>query len=434
MHLSARGFILVALAAVLGIAGLWSSEPALSGWWRLPALMLLLGLTFEGLFMRGQPLAAQVILPPRAFLGREQRAIFAFANRSARALSLQYLPATPAGFEGVGATGIPRSAQAPAHGSAEDALSLLPVRLGPQSWPPLPVRVLGPLRLAWWPVTLPAQQHTLIAPDALGTRVRLRGLGGGARPRAVAGAGAELHQLREYVRGDPLASVDWKATARAGSLVAREFSEDQHLDVLIAIDAGRLSRIRAGRLDRLGLYANLAARLAEIAVLLDDRVGLVVYADRVLASRAPARGLPAIVGVRRALEQLAVQPAESDPTAAAVSVRRLLKHRGLIVLLTDLDDADVAAELARAIRILAPPHLVLVAGVQCGEIGALARREASDWPDPWIALAASEHEAQAAAQRLLLKRLGAPVVAATPERLEQAVFTEYEALRRARRV
>jgi uncharacterized protein (DUF58 family) len=174
--------------------------------------------------------------------------------------------------------------------------------------------------------------------------------------------------------------------------VAREFSEDQHLDVLIAIDAGRLSRIRAGRLDRLGLYANLAARLAEIAVLLDDQVGLVVYADR------------------------------------------LLKHRGLIVLLTDLDDADVAAELARAIRLLAPPHLVLVAGVQSGEIGSLAQREAADWPDPWIALAAREHEAQAAAQRLLLKRLGAPVVAATPERLEQAVFTEYEALRRARRV
>jgi uncharacterized protein (DUF58 family) len=431
VHLSRRAYVLVALAAVLAIAGVWSSEPALQGWWRVPALLLLLGLVFEGLFMRREPLEARVTTASRAFLGREQRAVFAFANQSRRELTLQYLPVTPAGFE---ARQRPRTVRAPARGVAEDSLGLLPVRLGPQSWPALAVRVLGPLGLAWWSLSLETRQHTVIAPDAGRAPVRLRGLSAGRRPRAVAGAGAELHQLRDYVRGDPLASVDWKATARVGALVAREFSEDQHLDVLVAIDAGRLSRIRAGHLDRLGLYANLAARLAEIAVLLDDRVGLVVYADRVLASRAPARGLSAIVGIRRALEQLAVQPAESDPTAAAVSVRRLLKHRGLIVLLTDLDDANVAAELARAIRLLAPPHLVLVAGVQSAEISDLARRVASEWQDPWVALAAAEHEAQASARRLLLRRLGAPVVVATPERLEQAVFREYEALRRARRV
>jgi hypothetical protein len=72
--------------------------------------------------------------------------------------------------------------------------------------------------------------------------------------------------------------------------------------------------------------------------------------------------------------------------------------------------------------------------VQSAEISALARRAAGAWQDPWVALAAGEHERQASAQRLLLRRLGAPVVAATPERLEQAVFREYEALRRARRV
>ena len=431
MHLSGRAYVVVSLTALLAIAGIWSSEPALSGWWRLPALLLLLGLTFEGLFIRRRPLAARIMTAPRAFLGREQRATFAFTNHSGRELALQYLPVTPSGFE---APPEPRSVRSPAHGTAEDSLSLLPVRLGPQSWPAVPVRVLGPLGLAWWSLALQAQAHTVVAPDALRTPVRLRGLTTGARPRAIAGAGAELHQLRDYVRGDPLSSIDWKASARTGSLIAREFSEDQHLEVLVAIDAGRLSRIRAGQLDRLGLYANLAARLAEIAVQLDDRVGLVVYADRVLITSAPARGLAAIIGMRRALEQLAVLSAESDPTAAAISIRRLLKHRGLIVLLTDLDDASVAAELARAVRLLAPPHLVLVAGVQSGEIGALARREARDWQDPWIALAASEHEAQASAQRLLLKRLGAPVVAAAAERLEQAVFAEYQALRRSRRV
>jgi hypothetical protein len=54
--------------------------------------------------------------------------------------------------------------------------------------------------------------------------------------------------------------------------------------------------------------------------------------------------------------------------------------------------------------------------------------------DPWIALAATEHEVRAAAQRSLLRRLGAPVVAASVERLEQAVFAQYETLRRSRRV
>ncbi|MFX9089562.1 DUF58 domain-containing protein, partial [Acinetobacter baumannii] len=80
-----------------------------------------------------------------------------------------------------------------------------------------------------------------------------------------------------YVQGDPPARIDWKATARARRLVTREFSEDQHLDVLVAIDAGRFSTVRAGHLDRFGLYANVASRFAEVVTPNDDRIGLVVF-------------------------------------------------------------------------------------------------------------------------------------------------------------
>ena len=68
------------------------------------------------------------------------------------------------------------------------------------------------------------------------------------------------------------------------------------------------------------------------------------------------------------------------------------------------------------------------------EISELARREAHDWNDPWVALAAQEHEARAESQRALLRRLGAPVIAATEELLEQKVLAEYESLRRSRRI
>lgn len=431
MHLARRAYLLAFLTAVLAIAAIWSDERDFAALWRVVAALLLLGLALEGLLMHRARLRVGLATASRAYLGQSQPAAFVFENGAAAPQQVRYAPAAPAGFE----TAAPvRRVTVPAHGVVHDPLVLLAVRLGPQQWPALPARLLGRLRLAWWNTALQPEGRVVVAPDTLRTPLRPRGMGGGARPRRVAGAGAELHQLRAYVRGDPLARIDWKATARAGALVTREFSEDQHLDILIAIDAGRFSSVHVGRLDRFGLYANLAARFAQVVTHHDDRVGLVVYADRTLASLAPARGLAAVARLRRTLEHLSVQQAESDAVAAAVSMRGLLKHRGLIVLLTDLDDANVADQLARAVRLLAPPHLVVVAGVRSGEISELTRRESYGWRDPWIALAAAEHEARAAAQRAYLRRLGAPVVAAPVERLEQEVFAQYESLRRSRRV
>jgi uncharacterized protein (DUF58 family) len=433
MHFAQRAYILIMLTAVLAVAGTWSSDPGFSDLWRIPATLLLVGLTVEGLFIRNVSVTADIETAPRAFLGREQSAAFAFHNGSSRAVSVEYAPVMPVGVEPVGTT--TRRVVTPAGGVERDPFTLLAVRLGPQTWPVVPARLLGPLGLAWWSHDLHPSMRIAVAPDTLRTvRDRPRGNPAGARPRRVIGAGAELHQLRGYVEGDPLARIDWKATARARRLVTREFSEDQHLDVLVAIDAGRFSRVRAGRLDRFGLYANVAARFAEIVTPNDDRIGMIVFADRPLAVCAPDRGLPAVTRIRRTLEQLSVQSAESDPLAAAVRIRGMLKHRGLVVLLTDLDDATVADQLVRAVRLLSPPHLVVVAGVHSPEISDLARSEARDWKDPWVSLAAQEHQARAESQRALLRRLGAPVIAAREEVLEKRVLAEYESLRRSRRI
>jgi len=103
-----------------------------------------------------------------------------------------------------------------------------------------------------------------------------------------------------------------------GALVTREFSEDQHLDILIALDAGRFSRVRAGRLDRFGLYANITARFSQLATANEDRVGLVVFAERPLAVCAPDRGWRAVTRLQATLARCAAQPCESDPLAAAL--------------------------------------------------------------------------------------------------------------------
>ncbi len=433
MHFSQRAYVLIMLTAVLAVAGIWSTDPGFADLWRIPAALLLVGLAIEGLFIRRASVTAQIETAPRAFLGREQSAAYAFHNGTSRAVCVEYAPVTPIGVEPVG--DITRKIITPAGGVERDPFTLLAVRMGPQTWPVVPARLLGPLGLAWWSRDLHPSMRIAVAPDTLvRVRGRPRGNPAGARPRRVIGAGSELHQLRGYVQGDSLARIDWKATARARRLVTREFSEDQHLDVLVAIDAGRLSRVRAGRLDRFGVYANVVARFAEIVIPNDDRIGMIVFADRPLAICPPDRGLPAVTRIRKTLAQLSVQSAESDPLAAAVRIRGMLKHRGLVVLLTDLDDASVADQLVRAVKLLSPPHLVVVAGIHSPEISDLARRTAHDWKDPWISLAAQEHEARAESQRALLRRLGAPVIAATEELLERKVLAEYESLRRSRRI
>ena len=430
MHLAQRAYVLIVITAVTAIAGIWSHDLVLSRGWHIPAVVILAGIAFEAMRVRSSIVGFDVEIPARVYLGRALSASFLVRNGTPRTAVVEFAPRLPEGFEALDPL---RRVVAPPQSVIRDSVTLLPIKLGRQSWPVMPGRLLGPLGIAWWPVDLRSSPDVTVAPDTLRVaRVSPRGNPVGVRPRRAVGAGSELHQLRNYVPGDALARIDWKATARTRNLISREFSEDQHLDVLVVLEAGRFSRVRAGRLDRFGLYANIAARFAEVVTPNDDRVGLLVFSDRPLAVCMPDRGLPAVIRVRRALEGISLDLSESDVTAAALRARRMLKHRGLIVLLTGLDDPTEA--LIRAVRLLAPPHLVVVAGVQNTEVAHLAREGARDWLDPWVSLAAQEHEVRADTRSVLLRRLGVPVVSAREERLEQAVIAQYETLRRTRRV
>jgi uncharacterized protein (DUF58 family) len=432
VHLGQRAYVLIVAAAVFGVAAIWSSDPALADLWRWPLIGLLAGLAYEAWQARRTALSVQLQTARRAFLGRLQPAAFVFRSNAPRKLAIEYVPALPPLFEPLPAV---RKIIVPAQGVGRDVFNLSPVRLGSRPLPDISVRVGGALQLAWWSQHLAVTGQIRVAPDTLReVRGAPRGSPGGGRARRMKGAGQEFHQLRGYLRGDPLSRIDWKATARVGEPMTRESSEDRHLDILIALDAGAASRVSAGRLDRYALYANVTARFAEAVTPTDDRVGLVVFAERPLAICPPGRGRPAVARVRQILESLSVQPAPSDPLAAAIRIRRLLTQRSLILLLTDLIDTSTAEPLMRALRLLSPPHLVVVASVRSQEVPSLAHREAREPDDPWIALAAQEIQAQMRSRLTQLRRLGAPVIAVPEERLEEAVLSEYAALRRLHRL
>ena len=421
--------VLILAAAALAIIGDW--EPTLAGLWRLPAALLLLGLAYESWIVSRAHLTVELQAPEHLYLGRAAAIRFNCGHSLQRTLAIEIAPSAPEFFDIESSV---ESLQIKAAERAAIERRVVPKRLGSSKWPPLRARSAGPLGLAWWPRQVACPAAVRVLPDLFRNAGEVKGVSGiGSQASIDAGAGAEVLRLRDYRAGDPPRVIDWKATVRADRLISREFTQDDGLQIVIAIDAGRSSALRAGSLDRFGHYVNIAARLAQFAAEREDLVGLVVYADRPLAALPPARGPNAVARLRRVLAASRIERTESNPLYAATRVRSLVRHRSLIVMLTDIDDASAESQLAHAVRFLLPKHLPFVAGLSSAEAESMARAPARTWLDPYRSLAAQEYCIGLERKARALNALGAPALVAKPEQLEHAVFAAYADFRRRRR-
>jgi uncharacterized protein (DUF58 family) len=432
VNLRLNALLLALLTALVAVLGDWSGSNVLASLWRLPAGVLLLGLAYESI-VAGRARVALAIEPASQwYLGRANQVRMHFEQRLRRSVMMQFAPLAPQPFNLDFSI---RTLTIPAAMAASVEVQVTPRRMGSFQWPEQRIQIAGPLGLALWSRRVTADCDVRVLPDLSRAAPDAQGLGWiGNRNSPRRGAGAELLQLRRYQAGDPPRVIDWKASARAQRLISRDFAEDQHLEVVVVIDAGRSSGLRAGELDRFGHYVNAAARLAQYVVTLGDMVGLVVYADQPLLALAPARGTSAVTRLRKALAGAQVMSSESSPLEAAIRVRSLARQRSLVVLLTDLDDAAVASQLLDAVRMLLPKHLPFIAGLSSAAADALAGSTAADWQDPYTALAAQEYCTGLERKVQALRALGAPALVARPEQLERAVLEAYGNFRQRRRV
>lgn len=430
MSLRRNALLLVLLTGVLAILGQW--DPSLARWWCLSAAMLLAGLSWEATAAGRCRVRLRLAGPERWLLGRRHAMQLAFAQSARANVWIQATVTAPEGFAAeprVDTLRLARNLETTA------TLEAGARRLGEHRWPVPRMRLSGPLQLAWWPQRLAADCKVRVVPDIAGRSATAAadGKGGEQRARAAAGGAAEVLQLREYRHGDPLRVIDWKASARRGRPISRELVEERHLEIMIAVDAGRSSGLAAGGIDRLGLYVNVAARLAQRASEMDDAVGMLVFGSQPLALLAPARGAAAVVNIRRALTTCRVQPGMSNPALAAAHIRASSHRRNLVVLLTDLADAS-EDELLQAVKLLTPKHFAVIAGLRNPGILALPLARTDEPLAAYRTLAATEYRRTLSSRVRGLRALGAATVAARPEKLDQAVFDAYREARRRRRV
>ena len=162
------------------------------------------------------------------------------------------------------------------------------------------------------------------------TRVILESGIGGAYHAVFKGRGMEFAEVREYAPGDEVRTIDWNVTARMGTPYVKKFVEERDLTLLLVVDVSGSQQFGSQYLLKRDYAAELAAVLAFSAVANHDRVGAVLFSDRIEGYVPPARGRDHALRIVRDL--LAREPVGrgTDLAGALRFAQRVLRRRGIV--------------------------------------------------------------------------------------------------------
>ncbi len=331
-----------------------------------------------------------------------------------------------------------RRVRLPAASELDWAIPVVPRRRGEHATGPLTARVLGPWGLAWAQRDLLSGERVRIFPQVrwegrvgqLLTLAQRRRMGQLAM--RTRGLGSEPYALREYLAGDPLAKIHWKATARHGRLVSREDTWERGSRLVVLLECARTMAALAGERSKLDYALAAALALTRVAAARGDQVTLVAFSDRIdrtVRVRPGGRGAAVAYAALFDLEARLCEPAYD---LAVEAVSRVEPRRAVAVLLTSVVDIAAAELLRESLLRLGSRHRALLVNLEDPEL----RRLAASPPATAAAVFAqvASLEIALANRRLArhLRRAAVRVVTSAADRLALSTLEAYLAFYRGR--
>ena len=173
------------------------------------------------------------------------------------------------------------------------------------------------------------------------------------------GQGMEFAEVREYQAGDEVRSIDWNVTARMGRPFVKRYIEERELTVLLAVDLSGSERFGTRGRFKSELASELAAVLAMSAIRNNDRVGAVLFTDRIEHVVPPRKGRRHALRLMRDLLVFAPIGTRTDLPAALEYTGKMLAHKSIIFVVSDFQAADIE----RPLKLLAQRHDVVAVTV-----------------------------------------------------------------------
>jgi len=376
--------------------------------------------------------------PPAFSLGRAGEVSYDWRNTAPRQARLRLREVRP---ELLGGTQPPRAIAVPPRGDARDTVAVMPARRGRErsGTGVLVVDSVGPLGLGVQRGSVALPWDTAVYPPLVTVRLRASVARAARRQQGVTpirqlGEGRLFESLREWVPGDDLRRIDWKATAKRRKVITRQYEAERRQQVLLVLDTGRLLTAEIAGVSRLDYVVQAALELAYVAAQHDDNVGVMAFADGVQHFVAPQRGR---LGLKRVLDVLAAVDTslvEPDYPGAFRYLAARNRKRALTVLFTDVIDRFASDALVANVASLRPRHLPLAVTLRNPEVDAVAALRPNT-PRDAFRKAAAEELLRAREEALgRMRRAGVLVLDVPPERAASAVVAKYLELKRRGRL
>ncbi|MEL7459573.1 MAG: DUF58 domain-containing protein [Pseudomonadota bacterium] len=247
----------------------------------------------------------------------------------------------------------------------------------------------------------------------------------GVKENRAIGEGSEFHQLREFVSGMDVKSIDWKRSARTRTLLGKELRAERNHHVILAVDTGFLMREEIGGLAKIDHAVTAALAVAWSATLGGDLVGHFSYDVQPRTFAKPMAGRGAFVRMRSWAAEIDYVARETNHTLALSELNARTPKRSLIIIFTDFVDTTSAELMLENIAILAKRHLIVFVAIRDPEIDDRLTKPPDAMSDVATLVAVNQSISERRLVLERLNRLGVTVVDAKPDQITGRLIAAY---------
>ena len=235
----------------------------------------------------------------------------------------------------------------------------------------------------------------------------------------------EFEQIKNYVSGDDVRTINWKATAKRGALMINQYQDEKSQSIYSLIDVGRVMKMPFNSLQLLDYAINTTLAFSNIALLKRDKVGMLTFAKKVENIISASDKKTNLNTINEALYNIKTEFSDTDFSLLYTTIKRTIKQRSLLILYTNFEHITALKRQLPYLQSIAKKHLLITVFFENTELDTLIRKEAKDVQTIYHKIIAEKFAYE---KRLIVKELqkrGVHAILTKPNELSVSVINKY---------